>query len=81
MDSLLFGYCIYLAHNVPEQFSFVEVAFESASAMGTTGLSVGITSPELNSVAKVVLIIAMFIGRLELIPLTIWFSLLLRKKL
>ena len=70
-----------LAHNVPEQYTFVEVAFESASAMGTTGLSVGITSPELNSVAKIDIIFAMFIGRLELIPLTIWFSLLLKKRL
>ena len=69
-----------LAHNVPAKFSLIEVAFECASAIGTTGLSVGITSPELNSVSKIDLMFAMFIGRLELIPLAIFFSLLLKNR-
>ena len=69
-----------LAHNVPTEYTFIEVAFECASAIGTTGLSVGITSPELNSIAKIDLMFAMFIGRLELIPLAIFFSLFLKKQ-
>jgi trk system potassium uptake protein TrkH len=63
-----------LAHNVPDKYTFMEVAFECASAIGTTGLSVGITSHDLNAVAKIDLMFAMYIGRLELIPLTILLS-------
>lgn len=67
-----------LLHNVPEQYSFMEVDFECASAFGTTGLSVNITSHELNIIAKLDIMAAMLVGRLELIPLALLFSEILR---
>lgn len=68
-----------LLHNVPEQYTFMEVAFECASALGTTGLSTNITSHELNTLAKLDIMAAMLVGRLELIPLALIFSALMRR--
>jgi trk system potassium uptake protein TrkH len=48
--------------------SFVQVLFESVSAFGTVGASTGIT-PSLSDAARLVVIVAMFIGRLG--PLTL----------
>ena len=42
--------------------------FESASAQGNVGLSVGITSVGLHLAGKITLIIQMLIGRLEILP-------------
>lgn len=49
-----------------EPFSLQAIIFEVASAFGTVGLSLGITS-ELTSFSKVILIIFMFIGRIGLV--------------
>ena len=68
-----------LLHFVPDHFGPMEVAFECASAMGTTGLSVGITGPEMHTVAKLDIMAAMLIGRLELIPIALLFTAVLRK--
>ena len=46
----------------------LDVMFEAASALGTVGLTTGVT-PTLTSVGKVIIIIAMLIGRLG--PLTL----------
>ena len=46
--------------------------FEVASAQGNVGLSVGITSISMNPVAKLMLIINMWIGRLEIIPILVF---------
>jgi trk system potassium uptake protein len=46
-----------------EDFSFLEVLFETVSAYGTVGLSLGIT-PELGEVSRVIVTITMFVGRL-----------------
>ena len=51
-----------------EPFSFIAVIFEAASALGTVGMSYGIT-PQLQDASRVVLIAAMFVGRLG--PLTL----------
>jgi len=51
-----------------EPFDFIPVAFETVSAFSTTGFSTGIT-PDLSAGGKIVLIFAMFIGRLG--PLTV----------
>jgi trk system potassium uptake protein TrkH len=51
-----------------ENATFLQIFFESASALGNTGLSTGITA-SLTSVAKILLSITMFIGRVG--PLTI----------
>jgi trk system potassium uptake protein TrkH len=51
---------------------FVEYLFETVSAFGTVGLSMGVT-PKLNDVQKYALILMMFAGRVG--PLTLAFSL------
>jgi trk system potassium uptake protein len=51
---------------------FVEYLFDTVSAFGTVGLSMGIT-PKLNDLQKYVLILIMFAGRVG--PLTLAFSL------
>jgi len=52
---------IILFHN--HSFKFEEVLFEVVSAIGTVGLSLGIT-PHLTTMGKVIIILLMFIGRL-----------------
>ncbi len=54
------------------QASFVKILFEVVSAMGTVGLSLGLTT-ELHSFGRILLIITMFLGRLG--PLTIGLAL------
>lgn len=49
-------------------FDFLDLFFESVSAFGTVGLSSGIT-PDLSGWGKLILVIAMFVGRLG--PFTI----------
>jgi len=58
-----------------EETAFLEILFEVISALGTVGLSTGIT-PSLTVVGKVVLSVTMLIGRLG--PLAIGYSLFKR---
>ncbi len=51
--------------------STVDSLFEVASAEGNVGLSVGITSPLMPDYQKIVLIIEMWAGRLEIFPVLI----------
>jgi trk system potassium uptake protein TrkH len=57
--------------------SFVEVMFESISAFGTVGASMGITA-DLPDPARLILIVAMYIGRLG--PLTLVLALAARAR-
>jgi trk system potassium uptake protein TrkH len=59
---------ILLALTLSESHDFVALAFEAFSAFGTVGLSTGITS-ELTPLGRLILITAMFVGRLG--PMTI----------
>jgi len=52
-------------------FAVVDAFFESASALGTVGLSSGITSAGLTPGLKGVLIFNMWVGRLEILPVLI----------
>ena len=52
--------------------SFMDLLFESLSAFGTVGYSTGVT-PELSNSGRIVLVAAMFIGRLG--PLTVFVAL------
>lgn len=54
------------------RYLFVEYLFDTVSAFGTVGLSMGIT-PKLNDLQKYALILMMFVGRVG--PLTLAFSL------
>ena len=47
---------------IESQFDFIDLLFEIISAFGTVGLSTGLTS-ELSRWGQLILIIAMFIGR------------------
>ena len=48
-----------------------DVIFEVCSAQGNVGLSVGITSYEMEPIPKIILIFSMWIGRLEIIPIIV----------
>ncbi len=55
-----------------ENVSLVEALFESASAFGTVGLSMGIT-PDLGLIGKITLIVTMFIGRVGVLTMALAF--------
>ena len=55
-----------------EDFSSLDILFEIVSAIGTVGLTVGITS-SLSVVSKLIIIALMFIGRVG--PITIAYAL------
>jgi len=59
------------------QTDLVRVIFEVASALGTVGLSLGIT-PELTPLERIIIITTMFLGRVG--PLTLGFALAYRNK-
>jgi trk system potassium uptake protein TrkH len=52
--------------------SFIEAAFEVVSALGTVGLSIGMT-PELSESGRLIIIVLMFTGRLG--PITVFVAL------
>lgn len=67
---IVFGtFLITLSHD----FKFEDILFEVSSALGTVGISTGITG-DLNTFGKIVLIVLMFIGRLGVLTfgLAIW---------
>jgi trk system potassium uptake protein TrkH len=59
-----------------ESFSFDKIFFEAASALGTVGLSTGITA-DLSNTGKMIITLLMFCGRLG--PLTFGMALFLRR--
>lgn len=74
-SSIIFLFCFFMAFT--EDFEFERILFEIASALGTVGLSTGITG-DLSNIGKLLIIILMFIGRVGV--LTFGFALLERKK-
>ena len=60
-----------------EQFESIHILFEVVSAIGTVGLSAGITS-SLTITGKLIIILLMFIGRVG--PLTVFIALSQRTK-
>lgn len=67
-----------LSHVVAPQYTLSEVIFEVASAQGNVGLSTGITNAEMSYIGKVMLILNMWIGRLEIIPVFMLFRALVK---
>jgi len=53
---------------LPKQFVMLDIMFEAASALGTVGLTTGVT-PTLTAAGKIIIIVVMLIGRLG--PLTL----------
>jgi len=56
-----------IAPFAPDGYMLEDVAFEVSSAIGTVGLSTGLTSPELHPFAKLVFMATMLLGRLEIL--------------
>ncbi len=75
--SIAFVFLVGLALSVTTPLPFVDVLFESVSAFGTVGLSTGIT-PDLDALSRIVLVFAMFAGRLG--PLTLVLALAARRQ-
>ncbi len=63
-----------LLHSVSSDFRLADVIFESASALGNVGLSTGISNPDLPPLGKVTLILLMWMGRLEILPVLVLLS-------
>lgn len=74
---ILIGTFVLVAYNNPLQESF----FEVISAQSNVGLSSGVTTSDLPAIPKVMLIINMWIGRLEIIPFLGLLGLLFQKKI
>ena len=54
-----------------DRYSLYEVLFEATSALGGVGLSVGITSTDMPAMAKGMLMILMWMGRLEILAVLV----------
>lgn len=67
-----------LVLTMSEDKDFLKIVFEVGSALGTVGLSAGITA-DLTVFGKIVIIITMLIGRVG--PLGIGLTILRRKKI
>ncbi|MCD6542777.1 MAG: TrkH family potassium uptake protein [Thermoplasmata archaeon] len=67
---LLFAGILVISYSIPNR-PLGDIIFEVCSAQGNVGLSVGITSPSMPALAKVMLILNMWIGRLEIIPVIV----------
>lgn len=61
---------MFVYYNTAGVVSVIDSIFESCSAFGTVGLSVGVTS-QLNSAAKVLYMLVMFTGRVGPVSLAI----------
>ena len=75
--SLFIGICV-LSVVVGSQYPLGEIMFEVASAQGNVGLSAGLTNPGLPYMGKIILILNMWVGRLEIIPALMLFRALIR---
>jgi trk system potassium uptake protein TrkH len=75
--SIAFVFAIGLLLTLTTRYSFVQILFEAVSAFATVGASTGIT-PDTDAVARVVLVVAMFVGRLG--PLTLVLALAARAR-
>ena len=70
---ILTGLFVMTYSEAGSAFGVKEIFFELASAFGTTGLSLGITS-SLSTIGKIVLIFVMFIGRVGILALLLMFK-------
>lgn len=74
---LAIGVAVLLAALSP-QHPLEYVLFDVMSAQSNVGLDAGITSPGMPALAKGMLIINMWVGRLEIIPIAVLISAVLR---
>ncbi len=76
---IIFASTILVMHLQPTSFDSSNVIFDVTSAMSNTGVSTGFVSPDMDSAAKVLFIFVMWIGRLEVIPVIMLFTGLLKR--
>ncbi|MDQ0185564.1 TrkH family potassium uptake protein [Cytobacillus kochii] len=72
MISFLFIFLAVFILNITEPEPFLKLLFETVSAFGTVGLSMGITA-DLSNIGKIIIVFIMFLGKIG--PLTFAFSL------
>jgi trk system potassium uptake protein TrkH len=70
--TFLFIFTILLSITNP-QFSLREILFEQISAIGTVGLSLGITG-DISMAGKLILVVSMFVGRIGSLTMIVIFS-------
>jgi trk system potassium uptake protein TrkH len=63
-----------------EQRSFLDSLFESVSALTTTGITTGITSPSMSNISQIFLIFNMIAGRFEIIAIIYFFLEISKRK-
>jgi len=67
--SLIFAGIVVISISDP-QFTLQEIVYEAVSAIGTVGLTLGIT-PHLSLIGKLTLILLMFVGRITVLTLAL----------
>jgi trk system potassium uptake protein TrkH len=65
----------FLLHIVGDTYTLPDVVLEVSSALGTSGLSTGIANPNLFWAGKLILMLLMWMGRLEIISVLIFVGL------
>jgi trk system potassium uptake protein TrkH len=68
---IILSVSVMILSTIYADFSLGKIVFEVCSAQGNVGLTAGITSISMNTIAKSMLIINMWIGRLEIIPVIV----------
>ncbi|GAA0227284.1 TrkH family potassium uptake protein [Haladaptatus pallidirubidus] len=58
--------------NVTPEFGYADALFEVASAQGNVGLSTGIVGPTMSPLGEGMLVLNMWVGRLEIIPVLVF---------
>jgi len=61
---IFISWLVFMAYG----YGGVDSLYEISSAQGNVGLSIGIVSPTMPTIPEILLIIGMWVGRIEIIP-------------
>ncbi len=62
---------LVMAHIAGPQYDLIHVIFDVCSAQGNVGLVSGVITPSLPAIGKIITILNMWVGRLEIIPVMV----------